>query len=140
MTEHSPFWILLAREGETTDGRYISAKTLIALANSYSPSTMPSLIRRGYSDELQQVIVGKIVAAKTEVENDEVSLYVQVEINEQWFDVATKEVLTQIAIYPCLEYVDILVVMDAPYISGVTLDSNPSIKNLEPLNKYMVKS
>ncbi|TXE33223.1 hypothetical protein FOT62_13690 [Serratia marcescens] len=132
------FWIMLAREGETTDGRYISAEMLIALAKSYSTEIMQIQVRIGYGLKLH-AIVGSVLAAKTEVENDKVCLYVLMQPNARYLDTITNAEQQRIPLYPCLAYYDHVAGIDSPYLSDAMLCRDTVINNLEPLNKYMVK-
>ncbi|MNH24220.1 Phage capsid scaffolding protein (GPO) serine peptidase [compost metagenome] len=139
MNNNIPFWIMLAREGETTDGRHISAETLIALAKNYSTEIMQIQVRIGYGLKLH-AIAGGVLAAKTEVENDKVCLYILMQPNAQYLDTITNAEQQRIPLYPCMAYYDHLVGIDSPYLYDVMLCRETVIKNLEPLNKHMVKS
>ncbi|MDK1707041.1 GPO family capsid scaffolding protein [Serratia marcescens] len=135
-----PFWIMLAREGETTDGRHISAETLIALAESYSPGFYCAPIRKSHFHRLPADSLGEIIDATTELNDDAACLYVLIQPNEKWFSVLTEPEQETVPIYPAMEYMECMAVIDAPYIKGMALTTEPAIKNLEPLNKYMVKA
>ncbi|MCS4266632.1 GPO family capsid scaffolding protein [Serratia sp. BIGb0163] len=139
MSTNTPFWIMLAREGETTDGRHISAETLIALAESYSPSFHCAPVRKGYFHRIPVHNIGEIIGAKTEINDDAVCLYVLIQPNEKWFSALTELELEAVPVYPAMEYMPCMVVIGAPYIKGMALTTEPVIKKLEPLNKYMVK-
>lgn len=144
MNNNTPFWIMIAREGETTDGRYISAETLIGLAKSYSPDFYCAHVYKDHRRQLGEYTIGnalgKILAAKTELQSDSVCLYVQIGPIECWFSVLSMYELQNTPIYPALEYLPNMAVIAAPYITGMALTTEPAIKNLEPLNKHMVKA
>lgn len=144
MNNNTPFWIMLAREGETTDGRHINAETLIALAKSYSPEIYSARVYKSRSPSIASGIVGEaigdILAAKTELQNDAVCLYVLIEPREYCFYTLITQELENMPIYPALEYLPNMAVIAAPYITGMAITTGPVIKNLEPLNKYMVKA
>ncbi|MGO3396571.1 MAG: GPO family capsid scaffolding protein [Serratia proteamaculans] len=144
MNNNTPFWIMLAREGETTDGRHINAETLIALAKSYSPDFYCARVYKSHShnDTAHPFgeLLGWILAAKTELIDDTICLYVSIEPTERWFSVLSEQELEQTQIYPALEYRQPRQYDTEPYIVGVELTTEPVIKNLEPLNKHMVKA
>lgn len=141
--KHKPFWMLIAREGETTDGRYVSAELLISLAKGYSTEIKTAIVHTGCRDLSLGVTLGEIVAAKTETENDEVCLYVKFEPNDHWFNYLPASV-DSIAVFPSMECLVNSEPLKATagvgdFIVGVSLTTQPAIRNLEPLNKYMVK-
>ncbi|CAI2062025.1 Phage capsid scaffolding protein (GPO) serine peptidase [Serratia quinivorans] len=137
----TPFWIMLAREGETTDGRYISAEKLTALAENYSPENYTALVRAGYDQKKYRVFLGEILSVKTEAENDQVCLYALIEPNESWFSFMPKEYLESVQIFPGLEITEKSHALGTQLVNGsvvgITLTEQPVIKNLEPLNKFM---
>ncbi|WP_164095114.1 GPO family capsid scaffolding protein [Serratia marcescens] len=134
------FWIMLAREGETTDGRYISAETLIGMAKSYSPGIFCAPIRKSHLHLLPVHSIGEIIEAKTEINDDAVCLYVLIQPNDKWFSALAELELESAPVYPALEFMECMAIISAPYITGMALTTEPAIKNLEPLNKYMVKA
>ncbi|WP_337039875.1 GPO family capsid scaffolding protein [Serratia marcescens] len=144
MNTNPPFWIMLAREGETTDGRYISAETLIALAESYSPKIYSARVYKFRSPILPGGIVsevlGDILAAKAEIHNDTIYLYVMIAPTKNWFSVFSEDELASIKIYPSVCCADKTSFTENPYIIEAATTTAPSFPDIEPLNKYMVKS
>lgn len=138
----TPFWILLAREGETTDGRYISAEKLIALAENYSCHRYQATVRAGYTRKEYLVNMGNVIEIKSEVENDNVCLYALIEPNELWFNYRSRDYLERIQIFPAIEFVEESNALGKKRVDGsvvgVTLTDKPAIKNLQPLNKFML--
>lgn len=141
---NAPFWIMLAREGETTDCRYISAETLIELAESYSPETYNARVYKSRSPivpgGIVSEVIGDILAAKTEIHNDTTYLYVMIAPTKNWFSVLSEDELALVIIYPTLCYTDKASFTKKPYIVEVATTTEPSFPDIEPLNKYMVKS
>lgn len=135
----NPFWIMLAREGETTDGKHISAETLIELAESYSPGLYCAPVRKSHFHLLPMHSIGEIISAKTEICDDAVCLYVLIQPNDKWFSALVELELESLQVFPALEFMESMAIIGAPYITGMALTTEPAIKNLEPLNKYMVK-
>ncbi|MGQ8702240.1 GPO family capsid scaffolding protein [Serratia marcescens] len=140
MSANVPFWIMLAREGETTDGRYISAETLIGMAKSYSPGFYCAPVRKSHFHRRPEHNIGEIIGVKTEINDDVVCLYALIQPNVKWFSALIEIEMETVPVYPALEYMGCMAVIGAPYITGMTLTTEPAIKNLEPLNKYMVKA
>ncbi|TXE26902.1 GPO family capsid scaffolding protein [Serratia ureilytica] len=138
--KQSPFWIMLAREGETTDGRYISAELLIGLAKSYSPGLYCALVRKSHFHLLPMHSIGEIISAKTEICDDAVCLYVLIQPNDKWFSALVELELEAVPVFPALEFMESMAIIGAPYITGMALTTEPVVKDLEPLNKYMVKA
>lgn len=138
-----PFWIMLAREGETTGGRYISAELLIALAESYSPETYNARVYKSHSPIIDggivSEVIGEVLAAKAEINNDTTYLYVMIAPTQNWFSVLSKDELALVKIYPTLCCTDKASFTEKPYIVEVATTTAPSFPDIEPLNKYMVK-
>ncbi|MGP3147097.1 GPO family capsid scaffolding protein [Serratia bockelmannii] len=139
-----PFWIMLAHEGETTDGRYISAETLIALAKSYSPETYSARVYKSNSPIIGggiiSEVIGEVLAAKTEINNDTTYLYVMIAPTKNWFSVLSEDELASVKIYPTLCYTGATSLTEKPYIVEVATATASSFADIEPLNKYMVKA
>lgn len=135
-----PFWILLARDGDTTDGRHISAAALEEMADSYS---LKYYTAYAYQDDYRSprtIPLGLILAAKIEMQGDDTCLHVLFEPSEHWNIALTEFELRKIPVYPALEYLPLMANSAGPYITGMFLTTSPAIKGLEPLNKHMVKS
>lgn len=149
---NTPFWIMIASEGNTTDGRYINADTLLTLAVTYSPDIFCAQVYVCYPRTFGTPVLGSLLAAKTEIENDAVCLYVLVEPTDNWFTTLSETELSNIPVYPSLEYGHTTTIYKdvtgaepetptgMPYIVGVALTTEPAINNLEPLNKFMVRA
>jgi len=135
---------MLAREGETTDGRHISAETLIALAESYSPEIYSARVYKSRSPIIPggivSEVIGDILAAKTEIHNDTTYLYVMIAPTQNWFSVLSKDELASVKIYPSVCCADKTAFTDKPYIIEAATTTAPSFPDIETLNKYMVKA
>ncbi|HDR2588118.1 TPA: GPO family capsid scaffolding protein [Enterobacter ludwigii] len=134
-----PFWILIARDGETVDGRYISAKALQEMADSYS---LDYYTAYAYQDDYRgprTMPIGLMLAAKTELQGKDTCLYVLFEPSEHWSIALSEFELKDIPVYPALEYLPLMANSAEPYITGMFLTTSPAIRNLDPLNKHMVK-
>lgn len=137
---YKPFWILLARNGDTIDGRHITAEALSDMASAYSPDDYTAHIYTTNYLGPRFPVLGSILAAKIELQGDDSCLYAFFEPNEHWFNVLSADTLQNVPVYPALEYLPTMPNSAKPYITGMFLTTTPTIKNLEPLNKYMVKS
>ncbi|MBC3250945.1 GPO family capsid scaffolding protein [Serratia fonticola] len=145
MNNNPPFWIMLAHEGETTDGRYISAETLIALAESYSPDIYSARVYKSPSQSitvggLLSELRGEMLAAKTEIHNDTTYLYGLIAPTKYWFSVLSEDELASVTIYPTICCVHKTSFTEKPYIIEVATTTAPLFPGIEPLNKHMVKS
>lgn len=152
MTAQNTFWVMIAREGDTKDGRHISAETLLTLAATYSQDIFCAQVYAGYPRTFGTPVLGSLLAAKTEIENDAVCLYVLLAPTENWFAALSDTALESMAVYPSLEYgqtatlykdmehAEPEIPTGRPYIVGVALTTEPAINNLEPLNKFMVRT
>lgn len=134
-----PFWITIARDGDTTDGRNISAETLKEMADTYSldyyaARVFPSLLRGPHTTH-----IAYILAAKVELQGEDTLLRALFEPNERWFSTLAESELQSLPVYPALEYLPNMADSKRPYIIGVFLTDSPAITGLEPLNKHMVK-
>lgn len=142
---NTPFWIMLAREGETTTaGRHISAETLIALAESYSPEIYSARVCKSRSPFIDggiiSEVIGDILAAKTEIHNDTTYLYGLIAPTKYWFSVLSEDELVSVTIYPTICCVHKTSFTEKPYIIEVATTTAQSFPDIEPLNKYMVKA
>lgn len=137
---NKPFWITIARDGETTDGRHISAETLKQMADAYS---LDYYAAYAYQDDYRgprTMPIGLMLAAKTELQGEDTCLYVLFEPSKYWSIALSEFEKRNIPVYPALEYLPCMANSATPYITGMFLTTEPAIRNLDPLKKHMVKS
>ncbi|THD47007.1 hypothetical protein ERD95_15390 [Enterobacteriaceae bacterium ML5] len=120
-------WVLIARSGKTTDGRYVAAETLIDVANTYNPKLFPSWIT--FPSLQTPHTLACIAALRVEIEEDETALYALTgEFNFFGKPCAEK------ALYPCPEIDMKFSLTGKPYLVGIRLSTTPVIKNIPTIN------
>ncbi|WP_439412895.1 GPO family capsid scaffolding protein [Enterobacter ludwigii] len=139
-----PFWITIARDGDTTDGRHIPAQDLLDIVSNFDPAIYLPKVTAACSGKYEFLTIGVIYAVKATTSEDVTWLRALVQPNDEWFYQDLYDLQAQL-VYPSLEYVpDHRPTSErkwtTTFISGLSLTTEPAIRDLEPINKHMVKS
>ncbi len=139
-----PFWITIARDGDTTDGRHIPAQDLRDIASNFDPAIYLPRVKAAYAGKYEFLTIGAIYAVKATTSGGITWLRALVQPNDEWFYPDLYDLQTQL-VYPSLEYVPEHRPANetkwaTTFMSGLSLTTEPAIRGLEPINKHMVRS
>ena len=140
---NKPLWITIARDGDTTDGRNIPEQDLLDMASRFDPAVyMPKVYGGLEGRENGYVTVGWVCGLRTTTEDGVTWLHALIARNEDWFSI--EDIATRPPVYPSLEYIPNSPHPENPkgekaLLTGVCLSNGTTIKDIEPINKYMVK-
>ncbi|PWI80523.1 hypothetical protein DEO48_08495 [Enterobacter sp. CGMCC 5087] len=145
MMNNKPFWITIARDGDTTDGRHIPAQDLRDIASNFDPAIYLPRVKAAYTGKYEFLTIGAIYAVKATTSCEGTTLLrALIQPNDEWFYPGLYDLQTQ-SVYPSLEYVQDQRPANerewaTTFISGLSLTTEPAIRDLEPINKHMVRS
>lgn len=140
-----PLWITIARDGDTTDGRHIPAQDLLDIASNFDPAIY--LPKVNVVGSYAYHTIGEVYAVKVTTSEEITWLRALIRPDEHWFNTSTCPNLGNLQaqpIYPRLGYVkDRRPASErrwsTTFMSDLLLTAKPLYRDLEPLNKYMVK-
>lgn len=139
-----PFWITIAREGETIDGRQIPVELLMDLDSSYDPQLYQARVWAGNGRRLHQLPVGDVNTTKIKTRGGATWLLALIQPNESFhsfFSLLSNHEMSFLPLYPRLEYFPsgLSEFGGKPYISGISAAAKQTFADLEPFNDHVVK-
>ncbi|KNC95761.1 GPO family capsid scaffolding protein [Trabulsiella odontotermitis] len=137
-----PLWIPVARDGDTTDGRNIPTQDLLDMVSRFDPAVyQPKVYGSLHGYENTYVTSGWVCGLRTKNKDGVTWLHALIATNNNWFFLESEDeyppIYTSVELIPKWSEHEQKYVQ--PLLVGICLCNNTVIKDLEPVNKYMVK-
>lgn len=120
-------WICIATSGATVDGREISAKDVLDMAETYDPKEYTALI---WAEHFRWSNYGQVLEVKAEEKDGQAKLYAKISPNAQLLSVNQQgqKLFTSIEIYPNFNNTG------KAYLGGLAITDSPASRGTTQLN------
>lgn len=120
-------WICIATSGATVDGREISAKDVLDMAETYDPKEYTALI---WAEHFRWSNYGQVLEVKAEEKDGQAKLFAKIRPNSQLLSVNQQgqKLFTSIEIYPNFNNTG------KAYLGGLAITDSPASRGTTQLN------
>jgi hypothetical protein len=139
---NKPFWITIANNGDTVDGRYIPTQHLLEMVETFNTKNFQPTFRASFQHEGKIFPIADIKDIKTVNISGFVSLCIFIEPYDSWYALGKRmQQNMEPDVFPCIEYISNHDRFEGKsLLASVELTHEPAIRDLEPLNKKMVRA